>query len=62
MYRLTDKALKAEVTSMVRLAQKESKHPAKLDHWELVIDNGEVKCLAVIIQTYDGLRQKNVAI
>ena len=41
--------------------RRETGHPAKVKNWIIKISGNNVS-LAVIIQAYDGLRQRNVAI
>ena len=41
--------------------RQETGRPAKIDHWELLIDGSNVT-LAVIVNAYDGKRQRNIVI
>jgi hypothetical protein len=59
--RYTDKTIRKLAIMEVVDMRHCTGHPAKLDHWELIVGR-DVLTLAVIIQCYDGLRQRNIAI
>ena len=61
--RYTRNQLDKEARYLARLTRKETGKPAKVNHWFISIGGhaGEVS-LCVVIDCYDGQRQKNMAI
>jgi hypothetical protein len=53
--------LDREARRAARDIRKETGQPAKVHHWILYLD-GTNATLAVIVNAYDGVRQRNVAI
>lgn len=61
MTQYSRKELQRTATLMAREVRRETGRAARVLDWSVIINN-ENTCLAVIIQAYDGKRQRNCAI
>ena len=61
MTKYTKSDLDREARLIARDIRKETGYAASVDHWTLYLEGNQAS-LAVIINCYDGQRQRNVAI